>query len=120
MKRRLKRRTPREYLIAGLLLVLLIWLLFLFWGIFRKEETARHAAEDTRRQLAALEAREKTLQANIEDLRTERGQEASLRETYGVAKPGEEVIIVVPADEGEPIEESSWWQGVLRFFGMGQ
>lgn len=120
MKRRLKRRSPREYLIAGALLVLLIWLLFLFWGIFRKEEVARHAAEDTRRQLAALEAREKTLQANIDDLRTERGQEASLRETYGVAKPGEEVIIVVPADEGEPIEESSWWQGVLKFFGMGE
>ncbi len=118
MRRRLKRRTLREYLIAFALLLLLVWLLFLFWGIFRKEEVARHAAEDTRRQLAALEVREKTLKANIDDLRTERGQEASLRETYGVAKPGEEVIIVVPADEGEPIKEASWWRNLLAAFGI--
>lgn len=114
----MKRRPPRDYLIAAGLVLLLIWLLFLFWGIFKKEEVARRAAEDTKLQLAALQAREQTLQKNIEDLRTERGQEASLRETYGVAKPGEEVIIVVPADEGNVVEEPSFWDGLKRFFGF--
>lgn len=111
---RRKKVTTREYLIAGGLILLLLWLLFLFWGIFRKEEVARHAAEDSKRQLAALTAREETLRQNIADLNTERGQEASIRETYGVARAGEEVIIVVPADEGEVVPKGNWWD---RLFG---
>ncbi|HRH24683.1 MAG TPA: hypothetical protein PK109_03815 [Candidatus Paceibacterota bacterium] len=106
---RRKRHTPKEYLIAGLLVLLLLFLLLQFWNIFRKEEIARHAAEETKRQLAALTLREETLKQDIADLHTERGQEASIRETYGVARPGEEVIIVVPADEGEAVPTESWW-----------
>ncbi len=106
---RRKRYTPKQYVYAGLLALLLVFLLLQFWGIFRKEEVARHRAEETKRQLVALEEREKTLEADIAALKTERGQEASIRETYGVARAGEEVIIVVPAEEGEAIESESWW-----------
>lgn len=106
---RRKRHTPKEYAIAGALALLLVFLLLQFWGIFRKEEVARHAAEESKQQLAALGAREATLKQDIADLHTERGQEASIRETYGVARPGEEVIIVVPADEGETVPSDSWW-----------
>ena len=49
---------------AGLAL-LLAFLLFQFWGIFRKEEVARHRAEETKQQLAALAVREETLEADI-------------------------------------------------------
>jgi cell division protein FtsB len=112
---RRKKVTTREYLIAGGLILLLLWLLFLFWGIFRKEEVARHAAEDSKRQLAALTSREDTLRQNIADLNTERGQEASIRETYGVARAGEEVIIVVPAEEGETVPKESWWDRLFSW-----
>jgi cell division protein FtsB len=114
---RRKRRPPKEYVIAGVLIVVLVWLLLSFWGIFRKEEVARHAAEESKRQLVALTEREETLKKNIADLRTERGQEASIRETYGVARPGEEVIIVIPAEEGETVPKVSWWQNFLKIFG---
>lgn len=69
-------------------------------------------------ELAALTEREATLRENLEDLATERGQEASYRETYGVARPGEEVIIVVPAGDGEEMGELPWWRSFLGFFGL--
>ena len=97
---------------------LLLWLLFLFWGIFKKEEVARQAAEESKKELAALHERETTLRQNIADLATARGQEASIRETYGVAKPGEEVIIVVPPEEGETVPKDPWWKVLLSWIGI--
>jgi cell division protein FtsB len=118
MKRRRTRISVREYVIVGLLSLLLLWLLFLLWGIFKKEEIARHAATEAKRELVLLQEREATLQANINDLATERGREGSLRETYGVARPGEEVIIVVPRNEGDELQELSWWRKFLGYFGL--
>ena len=117
MKRR-KRRPPTDYLIAGALALLLIWLLVLLFGIVGKEERARHAAGDAKAELTSLILREETLRENLEELQTERGQEASLRETYGVAKPGEEVIIVIEPGEGDRLGELPWWRKFLGFFGL--
>lgn len=108
----------KEYLIAGSLLLLIFWIIFLIYGIARKEEIARNAVKDTQAQLAALEERRTTLQQNLDDLSTDRGQEAVLRQTYGVAKPGEEVIIVVPAKTLPPPPPVPWWKKVLGFFGL--
>lgn len=113
-----KRASTRDYLTALGLALLLVWLLFLFWGIFRKEEVARKAADESKKELAALQARETTLRQNITDLATERGQEASIRETYGVAKPGEEVIIVVPPEEGDTVPKDPWWKVFLSWIGI--
>jgi cell division protein FtsB len=100
----------KDYIVAALLSLALVWLLYLVFNIARKEEIARHAAEDTRAQLLTLQQRENTLQQNINDLSTERGQEATLRQTYGVAKPGEQVIIVVPPKEAASTTPPSFWQ----------
>lgn len=108
----------REYMIAGFLALLIVWLLFLIFGIFRKEEIARRAAAETRAQLAILEEREQVLTATIDELSTERGQEATIRETYGVARPGEEVIIVVPPKEATSTPPLPWWKKVLGWFGV--
>ena len=93
-------------------------LLVMLVGIIKKEEIARHAVNETRQELASLTVREKTLQKNIEDLNTARGQEASIRETYGVARAGEEVIIVVEPPEEAPLQELSFWSKFLGWFGM--
>ena len=115
---RRKKRPAREYVIAGILVVALLWLSTMLVGIFRKEEIARHSANEAREELAILEEREATLSKNVADLQTERGQEASIRETYGVARPGEEVIIVVEREEEEPLTELSWWSRFLGFMGL--
>lgn len=118
MRRRKQRRPVKDYFIAGGLLVLLVWLSFLVIGIAGKEERARKAAIEAHAELESLTEREATLKRNLADLGSERGQEASLRETYGVARPGEEVIIVVAPSEGEELGEFSWWQSFLGFFGL--
>lgn len=118
MRRKTRRTSVREYAVALVLALVLLWLLYLVFDIFKKEEVARHAANDTKAELAALETREATLSENLAELKTERGREASLRETYGVARPGEEVIIVVPPEEGDDLQELSWWRKILGYFGL--
>lgn len=116
--KRLKRRPPTDYLIIGVLMLVVLWLFFLLIGIVGKEERAREAARATKAELESLTEREATLRKNIEELSTERGQEASLRETYGVARPGEEVIIVIQAGEEETLDKLSWWRKFLGWFGL--
>ncbi len=117
MSRRMKR-PPLDYLIVVVLVVLVGWLSWLLLGIVEKEERARTAAQQARAELASLTEREATLRRNLAELETPRGQEASLRETYGVARPGEEVIIVLAPDEGKELAELSWWNRFLGFFGL--
>lgn len=114
-----RRSVPvREYLIAGGLVLLILWFLFLIFGIARKEEIARNAVKDTQAQLAVLDERKAVLTQNLNDLSTDRGQEAVLRQTYGVAKPGEEVIIVVPPKVQPPPPPLPWWKKALGWFGL--
>ncbi len=118
MRSRRRPIDPKQALAAAGLILLLVWLLYLVWGILGKEEIARNASADAKRELVALASREETLNHNLAELSTERGREASLRETYGVARAGEEVIIVVPPQEGEKLEKLSWWRKLMGFFGL--
>jgi cell division protein FtsB len=115
---RLKRRPLRDYLIAGVLLLVFIWLTYSVVGIVRKEERARHAAREAEEQLEELKERHDTLTENLEDLTTERGKEASYREHFGVARPGEEVIIVVAPPSEVAAEALPWWRKVMGWFGL--
>lgn len=108
----------KEYVIAGLLALAILWLLWLVWGIARKEEIARRAVHDTNAELAILKERQKVLEGNIAELSTERGKEATLRQTYGVAKPGEEVIIVVPPKEATTTPVLPWWKKTFNWLGI--
>lgn len=107
-----------EYALAGGLALLIVWLSWLVWGIAQKEEIARHAVTDTKADLATLDARQTALKANIAELDTSRGEEATLRDTYGVAKPGEGVIIVVPPKDATSTPILPWWKKALNWFGL--
>ncbi len=109
-KRRGKPRNGKEYLMTAFLSLIIVWLLWSLFGIIRKEEIARHAVADTRGELASLQERKEVLQGNIEELKTPRGEEATYRDTYGVAKPGEGVIIVVPPTEATTTPLLPWWR----------
>ena len=112
------RNTLREYITVALLSILIVWLLYAVVGIFRKEQIARNTVHETQADLAALQTRHDTLQANLDYLATPRGQEASLRQDFGVAKPGEEVVIVVPPKEVVPPAPQTFWQRFMGFFGF--
>lgn len=119
MALRPKRKTDVRSLVKTvLLLVAIVWFCFLVYSIYKKEEVARRTVHETQAELAALDARTKTLSGTVENMDTPRGQETSIRETFGVAKPGEEVIIVVPKKELPPPPPVTFWQKVRDFFGL--
>jgi len=113
-----KRRPLRDYLIGVALIVLLGYLLFLVADIFRKEEIARETAKEAAREMVELDERYATLERNLDDLGTERGREASYRDQFGVARPGEEVIIVVTPSSEVPQSGLTWWRKLLGWFGL--
>jgi cell division protein FtsB len=118
MAKRRAQWTFRDFFIAALLLALLVWLIFLNVGIFHKEQIAQSAAHDTSVQLKGLDTRQQTLEENVNELATERGQEATLRQTYGVVRPGEGEIIVVPPTATTTPPKTFWQKyfGWLKFW----
>ena len=117
-KRRGQKRDAKEYLKVALLSILIVWLLWLLFGIVRKEEIARNAVADTKNELSSLAQRKEVLEGNIEELKTPRGEEATYRDTYGVARPGEGVIIVVPPSVATSTPPLPWWRTWLGKIGF--
>lgn len=105
----------RGFLIGFLLLVAL-WLGSLIYGLAGKTDIAVSQATQTRQQYEALEARKASLAADLAALGTARGQDAAIRTAFGVARPGEEVIVVVPPTTATATPPLSWWQKIWNWF----
>lgn len=116
--RKQRVRKAGEYLLAGGLLLLVLLLLWAVWGIARKERIARSAVEDRKAELHVLQERQAVYEDNLAELSTDRGQEATLRQNHGMAKAGEEVIIVVPPHDDELEPHMPWYTRFMGFFGI--
>jgi cell division protein FtsB len=103
------------FLICALLLAS-FWLLYLIWGLAGKAQIAVTQANDEKWQYQALEERKAMLQANVAALQTDRGRDAAIRTSFGVARPGEEVIVVVPPLPATTTPPLTWWQIILSWF----
>ncbi|MDP2604194.1 MAG: hypothetical protein Q8S00_16625 [Deltaproteobacteria bacterium] len=106
----------RQGFLITVLLLVSFWLLTLIWGLAGKAQIAVTQANDEKWQYQALEERKTMLQANVTALQTERGRDAAIRTAFGVARPGEEVIVVVPPVVVAPTSTPSWWQKILSWF----
>ena len=100
----------------GMLLLIGFWLASNIWGLMGKAHVAISQAQEAKRQYETLEERKATLQANLAALATERGQDAAIRATFGVARPGEEVIVVVPPAPVAATTTPTWWQRLFDWF----
>lgn len=107
-----------EYLLAGFLVCMIGVMVWAVFGIARKEEIARKAMNARKAELAVLEERKAVFEENMHELSTDRGQEATLRQNHGVAKAGEEVIIVVPPKEKVDEPTIPWYTRLLGWFGV--
>lgn len=107
-----------QYAIMLALGIVIVILIYAVWGIARKEEIARKAVEERRAELAVLAERKAVYEANVAELSTDRGQEATLRQNHGVARAGEEVIIVVPPEEKALGPKLPWHKRFLSWFGV--
>jgi len=65
------------------------------WGMYQKFADAAASNQVAELNLAELKSQEATIQAEVTALSTPEGQEATLRESYGVALPGEGEIQIV-------------------------
>ncbi len=111
----MRARQWRQGILIGILLLAAFGLLSLIWGLAGKAQIAMIQAADVKGQYQALEARKATLEANVAALNTERGKDAAIRTAFGVARPGEEVIVVVPPSAATSTPELSWWQKILSW-----
>jgi|GEM_PF-486155 len=107
-----------EYALAAFLTLIVLTLIWAVWGIARKEEIARKAMNDRKAELAVLNERKAGFEENLAELGSQRGQEATLRQNHGMAKAGEEVIIVVPPKEDNLDPTLPWYTQFMGFFGI--
>lgn len=106
----------RQGLLVGVLLLTAFWLGSLIWGLIGKARVAITEENDAKAQYQALEERKATLEASVGALATPRGQDAAIRTAFGVARPGEEVIVVVPPATATPTSTPSWWETFVSWF----
>jgi len=105
----------RRWIIICILMLVAVWLLSLIFGLASKAQIAVTQANDAKWQYQMLEKRKTMLEANIAALETDRGRDAAIRTAFGVARPGEEVIVVVPPTPATTTP-LSWLQKILRWW----
>jgi hypothetical protein len=110
----MRAKQVKQVVIVVASLAVAAWLACLIWELSGKARIAISEEREARRQLAALENRKATLEATLEELQTERGQDGAIRTAFGVAKAGEELIVVIPPEEPPEPPPKSWWR---RWFG---
>jgi cell division protein FtsB len=119
-----EQRKIRQFLYSWPLLILLGIILVIFlraaWGASVQERETQVIKQQRLAYLEELEAREASIQAEIDRLSTGRGIEEEIRQKFEVAKEGEKVIVIVdaPEDSGPSSEKSSrgFFQRVADFF----
>lgn len=118
-KRKIKRLiySKPTLIIFGLLV---IWLSFNVFSMYKKERDTRLKRIEQREVLDELEGREESLREEIERLSTERGIEEEVRSKFEVGREGEKVFIIVdnPEDENSNNKEikKTFWQKIFSWF----
>ncbi len=95
------------------LFVVLLFLARGVWNIYQKEKESANLDSDSRAKLQSLSAQADQLTTNINKLSTDAGVDEELRQKYGVVKPGEEMIVVVPEDATTSTSTESVYSKIL-------
>ena len=108
---------------VAILAVIAVLLGFSAFSVFQKREEAYQNAETAEYQVKTLTAREQKTQEEINELQTNEGVEAAIRNEYQASKDGEGLVVVVDpatreddtvAPQATPAAQS-WWQRLLSF-----
>lgn len=77
------------------------------WGVYQKERESRVMRVEHEQELKDLIARKGALEEKIETLKTAQGKATMLREEFGLAAAGENVIVIVDPTQSETHASSS-------------
>ena len=119
MKNFQQRTKFRQVMESKPVLVLLgIFVLLFSWSVIKliskADESAknRQEAED---KITELQKEHSQLSTNIQNLNTDQGKEEAIRDKFGLAKPGEEVMVVVNDQNPPPAPAASAPTGFFAF-----
>lgn len=82
-----------------LLVIIVVFLARAAWDIYQKSRLGDEAYQAALLKLKELEERKKALEEELARVGSQQGLEAQIRQNLPVAKPGEEVIIIVDENE---------------------
>ena len=104
----------------GVLAVLIFFVARGTWGVYQKAQESRSNLALTQKAYAELEDRQSVLAAQIEALKTSRGVEEEIRSRYEVAKPGEQVALIVDdaPTSTATTSEPTWWDELMSWAGL--
>ena len=119
----LKRKKNIRIMYSKPILLFLIILLFVMgravWNVYEKEKESRKNLALVQKEYNELTEKEANLIEKNEDLKTHKGIERELRDRFGVAKEGEEMILIFDNEEdsGNIIKEKrSLWKKIIEWF----
>ncbi len=105
-KKKLRARIYSGAAIVALSVLTLI-LLKAVINIYGKESESRAMMKLSEQKLTELQDRNQKLTSEMNDLKTPAGLEEEIRTKLGVAKPGEEVLVLVSPDDASSTEATS-------------
>lgn len=117
-KQRIRKKIYSPWVFGSLLLVTL-FLIKGTWGVYFKQNESAKNLEKVKTELANAQNREEDLEASVSYLKTQEGVEEEIRDKYSVAKPGEEILLIVePRDNGKSDEHirKSWREKIGAWF----
>lgn len=118
MRRDQKLKVYRDYTIVAGLVIFASFVVVGIVDLYQKEEIARTEATSARIEYENLAKRHQELTQQVEALESERGQEAILREDFGVALPDEEVIIILEKEVPDAPLPLPWWRKLFGYVGL--
>lgn len=97
--------------LLGVITLIFAWNVLGFWN---KMEETRNNQKMVEEKVAELEQQKEKLSSDINSLNTDEGKEKVFRENYGLAKDGEDMI-VVEEDKTTPAAPASASSGFWSF-----
>lgn len=113
-----EKKRFRKFLYSNITIIGLVLLIIFIgkgvWSLYEKKEIALTDRTDVEARVLALQDRQKFLEKEVADLKTENGIEREIRGKFNVKKPGEEVVIIVESTTTAEVKESkaSYFEGI--------
>ncbi len=118
-----QKRKVRSFMYNKVTLVILFLLVLVLarstWVVWQKKQESEEMKSVSMRNVEELRSRESELQAKMNKLDTDHGIEEEIRAKYSVVKEGENMVVVVEAENTEVATGTpklGFWQKIGRFF----
>jgi cell division protein FtsB len=107
--------------VVAIVVIIAVYSLYSTWSIYQKMLHSRQAMEQSQKELLTLATQNDSLDSTISELQTNAGVEKEIRSKFGVAKPGENMAVIVQ-DSGTSSQSTSTpkslWNKFLNLFGF--